>query len=84
MPEGFEIVAFDISHQKFDSQNGNHKCHYHSYKQDDHLCGGKLKTKFHNFQKAGSKHNWYPQEKCKLSSYSPGSPQKNPTNNGRS
>ena len=47
--KGFEIMAFDISHQKFDSQNGNHKCHYHSCKQDDYLCGGKLKTKFHNF-----------------------------------
>ena len=43
-----------VSHQEFDCNNGNYKCHYHSHDQDHHLCSCERETEFQDFQQTGS------------------------------
>ena len=40
-----EIMFLNVSHQEFDRDNGNYKCHYHSHDQDHHLCSGEMRNR---------------------------------------
>lgn len=60
--ECLKVMFLYVSHQEFDCDNGNYKCHYHSHDQDHHLCSCERETEFQDFQKAGSEHDRDSQE----------------------
>ena len=80
--ERFEVIFLDVSHQEFDRDNGNYKCHYHSHDQDHHLCSCERETEFQDFQKTGSEHDRDSQEEGKFCCYCTGGSCKDTTDNG--
>ena len=67
--ECLKVMFLYVSHQEFDRDNGNYKCHYHSHDQDHHLCSCERETEFQDFQKTGSEHDRDSQEKGKFCCY---------------
>ena len=76
-------MLFDISHQEFDCQDGYHKSHHHTQKQNHNLCSGKAQAEFYDFQKTCAKHDRNSQEKGKLCRYCSGCTHQNTSDDGR-
>ena len=80
--ECLKVMFLYVSHQEFDRDNGNYKCHYHSHDQDHHLWSCERETELQDFQKTGSEHDRDSQEEGKFCCYCTGGSCKDTTDNG--